>query len=76
MKVRLNDSDCFSELLIRKGLSRRGLAEKARIGEATAIQICNGQRNPSPRTAKRICEALEVEFDDIFEIVKNPVASK
>lgn len=54
--------------LIRKGFSKRALAKAAQIGEVTAIQVCNGNRNPSPPIAKRIVDALEVEFDDIFEI--------
>lgn len=72
MKIKLKDAQKFGEMLIRKGFSKRGLAQVASIGEATAVQICSGDRNPSPRTAKLICEALEVEFDDIFEIVRLP----
>jgi DNA-binding XRE family transcriptional regulator len=70
MKIKLKDADKFNELLIRKGFSKRGLAQAAAIGEATVIQICNGDRNPSPRIAKKITEVLEIEFDAIFCIVK------
>ncbi|MNY79129.1 helix-turn-helix protein [compost metagenome] len=62
-------------MIIRKGFSKRGLAAVAKIGEATAIQISSGDRNPSPATAKRICEALECSFDDIFVIEKLPQAA-
>ncbi|WP_110926841.1 helix-turn-helix transcriptional regulator [Bacillus massiliglaciei] len=54
--------------LIRKGFTKRALAKVAEIGEVTAIQVCNGNRKPSPPIAKKIVDALEVEFDDIFEI--------
>lgn len=72
MKIKLKDVIGFEELLIRKGYSKKAFAEAAGIGQVTALQICNGDRNPSPRIAKRICDTLEVEFDDIFEIVKTP----
>jgi transcriptional regulator with XRE-family HTH domain len=70
MKIELKDAQIFGELLIKKGLSKKAFAEAASIGQVTALQICNGDRKPSPRIAKRICETLEVEFDDVFNIVK------
>lgn len=62
--------DTINELLIRKGLTKRGLANIAEIGHATVIQICNGNRQPSPPVAKKIVDALEVDFDEIFLIAK------
>lgn len=62
--------EVINELLIRKGLTKRGLAGVANIGSATAIQICNGNRYPSPPIAKKIVDALQVEFDEIFMIEK------
>lgn len=56
-------------LLIKKGHSKRSFARSFGFSEATIIQVCNGTRNPSPKTAKAIADALEVDFDDIFEIV-------
>ncbi|MGF9821430.1 helix-turn-helix domain-containing protein [Brevibacillus agri] len=70
MKIRLKDPERFGELLIRKGHSKRSFAEASGIGQVTALQIANGDRNPSPRIAKRITDALEVEFDEIFVIEK------
>lgn len=70
MRIKLKDVVNFEEVLIRKGLSKRGLSEAAKIGQVTVLQICNGNRNPSPRIAKKITEALQVEFDEIFEIEK------
>lgn len=56
-------------LLYQKGWTRRRLAEVAKINEATAQKIVSGQRNPSPPVAKKIVDALEVSFEDIFEVV-------
>lgn len=71
MKIQLKDSEQFEELIIRKGHSKRSFAEAAGIGQVTILQIANGDRNPSPRIAKRIKDALEVEFDEIFIIEKS-----
>lgn len=70
LRVQLKDAQVFNEMLIRKGLSKRGLARVANIGESTALHICNSSRNPSPATAAKIAEALEVSFDEIFIIEK------
>lgn len=75
MKIHLKNAHNFEEMLIKKGLSKKAFAEAAGIGQVTALQICNGDRNPSPRIAKRICETLEVEFDDIFIIEKKVATS-
>jgi transcriptional regulator with XRE-family HTH domain len=55
--------------MYRKGWTRRQLARAAGIGEVTAQQIYAGKRNPSPPVAKKIVDALDVEFDEIFELL-------
>lgn len=70
MRITLKNSLEFEELLIRKGFSKKAFAEAAGIGQVTALQICNGDRSPSPRIAKRICDTLDVEFDEIFDIIR------
>lgn len=74
LKIKIKSSLEFDEVLIRRGFSRRAFARRAGIGESTIIQICNNDRNPSPQTAKKICETLEIDFDQIFEIVNPKVA--
>lgn len=59
----------FNERLIKDGFSKRGFAQKSCVPYATLIQISNGKQSPRPETAKKICEALGVNFDDIFRIV-------
>jgi DNA-binding XRE family transcriptional regulator len=76
MNIRLKNAADFEEQLIRNGYSKRSFAEAAGIGQVTVLQIVNGDRRPSPRIAKRICEALEVEFDDIFVIERSPATPK
>lgn len=71
MKIKLKNSDGFHDLLVRNGYSKRSFAKAADIGEATLLQICNGHRHASPRTAKRITQALSIDFDEIFEISRD-----
>lgn len=68
MKIKLKDPDVFQELLLRKGFTQRGLGRAVKIAESYANQIATGERNPGPSVAKRICDVLDVEFDDIFFI--------
>ena len=77
MTVTIN-VNTLNELRFRKGWSVRSLAKAAGIGEVTAQQICNGQRQPSAPTAKKLVDALQVEFDDLFTIEQaaDLVASK
>ena len=58
------------EFRIREGLSQRQLAEKAKCSDVMVCQIESGARNPSPNMAKRICEALGVNFSAIFAIME------
>ncbi|MGI2295110.1 helix-turn-helix transcriptional regulator [Paenibacillus sp. GXUN7292] len=69
MKVVVKDLCRLNELIIRKGLTRRGLAQVANIGTSTVLHICGGSRNPGPAVAKKIVDTLGVDFDEIFEIV-------
>ncbi|MHA0855890.1 helix-turn-helix domain-containing protein [Paenibacillus sp. CMAA1364] len=69
MKVVVKDLCRFNELIIRNGLTRRGFAKNANVGISTVLHICGGTRNPGPAVAKKIVDALGVDFDEIFKIV-------
>lgn len=71
MKIKLKDKEQFGELLIKKGFTQRELARVAEISEPYANQIATGERNPGPRIAKKVCDALDQKFDDIFFICKD-----
>ncbi|WP_343272490.1 helix-turn-helix transcriptional regulator [Lentibacillus songyuanensis] len=59
-------ADEFKATRIKKGFSQRGLGRAANLSGALINQIENSERNPSPDSAKKICDALGVEFDVIF----------
>lgn len=70
MAIQLKSQDTFQYSIIKLGFSKRGFARSIGVSEATLIQISNGKQSPRPDTAKKICSALDVEFDEIFEITK------
>ncbi|SEM80218.1 DNA-binding transcriptional regulator, XRE-family HTH domain [Terribacillus saccharophilus] len=65
----LKQKDDFQKELIKRGYSKRSFARSHGIAESTLIQISNGKQSPRPETAKRICEGLKVNFDDVFTII-------
>lgn len=54
---------------IKKGLSTKQLADKAKLNALTILNIENGASTPNPSTASKICAALDTSFDDLFELV-------
>jgi len=61
-------SDVMKRQRITKGLSIRRLAEISKLNAVTIQKIETQNSRPNPSTAKKICNALGAEFDEIFEI--------
>lgn len=70
MKIKVKDIYRLNEMIIMKGFNKTAFGKEINLSNPMTIQITNGDRFPSPRTAKRICDVLECSFDDVFEIVK------
>lgn len=68
MKIKLKNVEEFKRTLMVCGYSQRGLARAVGISEPYANQIANGERNPGPKIAKMIVDALHCDFLDIFFI--------
>lgn len=68
MNIKLKDIQAFNKMLIVSGYSQRSFAQKISISGPYMNQIANGERCPSPKVAKKICDGLNVGFDDIFFI--------
>jgi putative transcriptional regulator len=66
MTIKLKDAAAFRKELIMRGYSFNEFARVAGISGPYVAQIANGTRNPSAKVAKKISNALNVEFDDIF----------
>lgn len=68
MRLGIN-REAFATARLKAGLSQSQLSRNARVSKALICQIETGDRNPSPSTAHRLCEALAVDFEDIFFVV-------
>lgn len=56
-------------LRVRKGLSMNEFSKLIHVNVGVVSRIENCIVNPRPKTAHKICKALGVEFDELFEIV-------
>lgn len=72
MKIKVKDTTRLNELIIMRGFSKTAFSKEIELSQPMTVQITNGDRNPSPRTAKLICEVLDCEWSELFEIVKTP----
>lgn len=68
MKIHVRDKQKLNEFIMRKGFTRRGFGQAVGLSHSTVVQILNGNRNPSPPTAKKIADFLEADYDEIFFI--------
>ena len=57
----------FRAEIARAGFSLRGIAAKAGIARESVCRMANG-RPVRPATAKKLCAAAGVAFDDLFQI--------
>ena len=60
------------DILIRsriiKGLSQRELARRSELSHAYISLIERGEKSVGPAAAKRLCELLDKEMDELFII--------
>ncbi|UXR44796.1 helix-turn-helix domain-containing protein [Staphylococcus simulans] len=67
MVVKLNGY-AFKKSMFLKGYNLSELSKITGVGISYLSQIINNKKAPSPKLAKNIAEALDVEIEDIFEI--------
>jgi putative transcriptional regulator len=65
MKLLVNRADLMLSR-VKSGYSQRELSRLIDASNSYITQIESGDRNPSPRLARKICEVLMVEFESIF----------
>ncbi len=69
MRIALKDTAGFEAVLIRQGLTKKAFAKRAGVSAQMLTLLSTGKRTPSPQTAKKIVDALDAEFDDLFQII-------
>ncbi|VYU20868.1 helix-turn-helix domain-containing protein [Staphylococcus simulans] len=66
MTVLINSST-LKKAMFLKGFNLSDLAIKTEVSPTYLSQIVNGKKVPSPKLAKKIANALDVEIEEIFE---------
>ena len=56
---------------IQQGFNLRSLGEQCGVSYSSISKIENSKQCPCPRIAKKICDVLNISFDDLFEIIDN-----
>lgn len=69
MKIKVKSYEKLASLVIQKGFNKSQLATAIDLSSTMTNQVCNGKRNPSPKTAKKISEVLETDWDELFMVV-------
>ena len=67
MKI-IAKKDIFVRSRIIKGLSQRELARRSDLSHAFISMIESGEKSVGPAAAKRLCELLEKQVEDLFII--------
>lgn len=65
--MRITAKECFKRIRVIKGYSIQGLAREMNVNASVVFNIEKG-KPVRPETAKKACEALKEEFDQLFSI--------
>ncbi|OFK28989.1 transcriptional regulator [Staphylococcus sp. HMSC065C10] len=69
MTIQLNVTS-LKKAMFLKGYDLTELSIKTKVSKAYLSQIFNGKKIPSPKLAKNIADALDVEIKDLFYFEK------
>lgn len=70
MSVKIRAKKDFTIARVEKGFTLKGLANAINACESTISLLESGNRGTSPKTAKVICQVLNKNFNDIFEVIE------
>ena len=65
----ISKPDRIKEIRIKQGYSIRAISLKAGLSYSTVAYLEKKPRAVAPRTAKLLCDALDIPFDEAFTIV-------
>ncbi|WP_051250602.1 helix-turn-helix transcriptional regulator [Paenibacillus harenae] len=66
MKIKVKDTNELNKMIVKKGFNKTEFGNEIDLSHSMTNQITNGKSQPSPKTAKRICEVLECAWEEIF----------
>jgi transcriptional regulator with XRE-family HTH domain len=67
MKI-ITKVEALQKARVKLGLNVNELGRLSGIPHSTLLSIEKKQKHPSPATTKKICDALKMDFDELFEI--------
>lgn len=70
MQIRFKNLEECQIMLIKKGLRHTQIARAQGMHRSSLWPALSGRAQPTAQTAKVIADALEVDFDEVFEIVR------
>lgn len=59
----------IKEIRMQKGLTCQQVADKSGLSKVEVNRIENGKRDPTLKNLFRISEALDVRFEEVYEII-------
>jgi len=65
VKIKLFNNQ-LANLIVKHGHTQVSFSQKIGLSKQGLNYILKGKSNPSPVTAKKICDELGIEFDEIF----------
>lgn len=69
MAIRIDvDVEKLAYLIASRGYSLRGFSDEIGASSSYMSQVIRGVRTPSPQLAKRICDHLNIQFDELFTV--------
>ncbi len=71
VRVRLKAA-ALEAALARRNLTKTAFAQLAGLHRTHLSDLLAGRTNPGPRTRRRLLEALNAEFDDLFDVGGRP----
>lgn len=68
LKIRFKDKSRVRLMIAEKGESLRGFSDRVGISQGYLSQLLLDKKQPSPKTACKIADGLNVDVKDIFLI--------
>jgi DNA-binding XRE family transcriptional regulator len=68
LTIKLKNPREFKIIIVKKGFTQRSLGKAAGVSDTTINHLLNEKRGCGPSVAYKVCQTLQVEFDDIFFI--------
>lgn len=66
MKLEIRSPQAMAQAIARAGYTPGGLARVMDTNASHLRLVLRGVKNPSPAYAKRIAEAIDADFDELF----------